>query len=243
MVVVVVVAWPSAQYHLRLSCVKSIQDALIPQIRKPLMEKKRRARINDCLNELKRMLLDADAELKQPGSRPTKLEKADILELTVRHVRRLQREARSNHDSSSESSEDSSSRFRAGFSECAREVQSELSRLELGDEALRERLESHLFSCLNNPRSTVTSHFSSTTDDEVSSSSGSSSPPPGPPSPPIFVQQRKGYTLVPTKLPNGDLAFVIPAELRHKCNTSPVLHPKLQQTSQSAPLGPVWRPW
>lgn len=35
------------------------------QIRKPLMEKRRRARINDCLNELKSMLLDADAELKQ----------------------------------------------------------------------------------------------------------------------------------------------------------------------------------
>lgn len=40
-------------------------DVFILQIRKPLMEKRRRARINDCLNELKSMLLDADAELKQ----------------------------------------------------------------------------------------------------------------------------------------------------------------------------------
>ncbi|BES96336.1 Hairy and enhancer of split [Nesidiocoris tenuis] len=58
------------------------------KIRKPLMEKKRRARINDCLEELKKMLLLNKKE-SFTGTRPSKLEKADILEQTVELVRRL----------------------------------------------------------------------------------------------------------------------------------------------------------
>ncbi|CAL8072067.1 unnamed protein product [Orchesella dallaii] len=59
------------------------------KIRKPLMEKRRRARINQSLNELKRILLEANGPAttsRKEGSRPAKLEKADILELTVRHL-------------------------------------------------------------------------------------------------------------------------------------------------------------
>ncbi|VDP14096.1 unnamed protein product [Soboliphyme baturini] len=46
------------------------------KLKKPLMEKRRRARINHCLTELKNILLKAS-----PHQR-TKLEKADILEMT-----------------------------------------------------------------------------------------------------------------------------------------------------------------
>ncbi len=49
------------------------------------MEKRRRARINDCLNELKQLLIEAN-----PAQR-NKLEKADILEMTVQYLRQLQR--------------------------------------------------------------------------------------------------------------------------------------------------------
>ncbi|XP_027320216.1 transcription cofactor HES-6 isoform X1 [Anas platyrhynchos] len=79
--------------------------------RKPLVEKKRRARINESLRELR--LLLADAELQ------AKLENAEVLELTVRRVQavlerrsleggRLQREA--------------SERFAAGYIQCMHEV-------------------------------------------------------------------------------------------------------------------------
>ena len=47
---------------------------------KPIMEKRRRARINNCLNELKTLILDAT---KKDPARHSKLEKADILEKTV----------------------------------------------------------------------------------------------------------------------------------------------------------------
>lgn len=56
--------------------------------RKPLMEKRRRARINDSLETLKDILLKNTVAITQ-GSRPTKLEKADILEMTVRYLQML----------------------------------------------------------------------------------------------------------------------------------------------------------
>ena len=53
------------------------------------MEKRRRARINECLGELKQLLMDS---LKKDGSGYSKLEKADILELTVKYLRNVQRQ-------------------------------------------------------------------------------------------------------------------------------------------------------
>lgn len=69
------------------------------RIRKPIMEKKRRARINDSLESLKQMLLQNTISVPQ-GSRPTKLEKADILEMTVRYMQLLQNKLGVNEESS-----------------------------------------------------------------------------------------------------------------------------------------------
>ncbi|KAL7858981.1 hypothetical protein SRHO_G00141280 [Serrasalmus rhombeus] len=57
------------------------------KLSKPLLERRRRARINACLGELRTLLLQSHVT---QGCRPSKLEKADILELTVRHLRSLQ---------------------------------------------------------------------------------------------------------------------------------------------------------
>uniref|UniRef100_A0A8C9JXX8 Hes family bHLH transcription factor 1 n=1 Tax=Panthera tigris altaica TaxID=74533 RepID=A0A8C9JXX8_PANTA len=57
---------------------------------KPIMEKRRRARINESLSQLKTLILDA-LKKNESGSRHSKLEKADILEMTVKHLRNLQR--------------------------------------------------------------------------------------------------------------------------------------------------------
>ncbi|CAB1414467.1 unnamed protein product [Pleuronectes platessa] len=61
--------------------------ASVRLVSKPLMEKKRRARINKCLDQLK-LLLES---FYSSNIRKRKLEKADILELTVKHLRNLQR--------------------------------------------------------------------------------------------------------------------------------------------------------
>uniref|UniRef100_A0A0R3S0K9 BHLH domain-containing protein n=1 Tax=Elaeophora elaphi TaxID=1147741 RepID=A0A0R3S0K9_9BILA len=54
------------------------------KLKKPLMEKRRRARMNECLDQLKHLLLHIS-----PNHR-TKLEKADILEMTVAYLNQMQ---------------------------------------------------------------------------------------------------------------------------------------------------------
>ncbi|XP_004425586.1 PREDICTED: transcription factor HES-2 [Ceratotherium simum simum] len=53
---------------------------------KPLLEKRRRARINESLRQLKGLILPL---LGRESSRYSKLEKADILEMTVRFLQEL----------------------------------------------------------------------------------------------------------------------------------------------------------
>ncbi|XP_003471506.1 transcription factor HES-2 [Cavia porcellus] len=53
---------------------------------KPLLEKRRRARINDSLGQLKGLILPL---LGRENSRYSKLEKADILEMTVHFLQEL----------------------------------------------------------------------------------------------------------------------------------------------------------
>lgn len=59
------------------------------KVRKPKIEKLRRARINTSLEQLKEILLRNTIWKHTQGSRPTKLEKADILEMSVRYIEML----------------------------------------------------------------------------------------------------------------------------------------------------------
>ncbi|XP_051508830.1 transcription factor HES-3-like [Myxocyprinus asiaticus] len=72
--------------------VATAKTQCVKKVSKPLMEKKRRARINKCLNQLKSLLESVYSN--NIGKR--KLEKADILELTVKHLRHLQNTERGN---------------------------------------------------------------------------------------------------------------------------------------------------
>lgn len=109
---------------------------------KPLMEKRRRARINQSLNELKNLILEA---MKKDTSCYSKLEKADILEMTVRYLRSMRTQSvatRINHTSDP----NTMARFRAGYNECANEVSRYLMSLDGLDVQVRARLLSHLAS-------------------------------------------------------------------------------------------------
>ncbi|XP_037630027.1 hairy-related 3 [Sebastes umbrosus] len=68
-------------------CVEKSKPTSGNKVSKPLMEKKRRARINKCLDQLKSLL----ESYYSTSIRKRKLEKADILELTVKHMRNLQK--------------------------------------------------------------------------------------------------------------------------------------------------------
>jgi hypothetical protein len=57
---------------------------------RPLLERKRRARINACLDELKDLMMFAlEQESREEGGGVVRLEKTDVLELTVRYMRKL----------------------------------------------------------------------------------------------------------------------------------------------------------
>lgn len=73
-----------------------------------------------------------------------KLEKADVLELTVRHLHKLRRERRL-----AANPVVASDRFRAGFTQCAREVSVALAATPGVDVTLGTRLMTHLGHALN----------------------------------------------------------------------------------------------
>ncbi|XP_059052163.1 uncharacterized protein LOC131846783 [Achroia grisella] len=122
---------------------QGMSKAELRKTNKPIMEKKRRARINHCLNELKDLLLDGKE--KDP-TRHSKLEKADILELTVKHLQTLQRQQLAAAIAADPAV---LHRFKAGFGDCAVEVRRYLSRLASVPTGLRHRLGNHLSSCIN----------------------------------------------------------------------------------------------
>ncbi|GAB6023693.1 oxysterol-binding protein hes1 [Chamberlinius hualienensis] len=110
---------------------------------KPLLERRRRARINGCLNELRNFILEAT---KQENSQASKLEKADILEMTVHYLKMLLRQQ---CVASSRTNVMELGRFRAGYTECANEVSACVSVMSNVNPAIRGRLLTHLSKCLN----------------------------------------------------------------------------------------------
>merc|ERR1712062_459642 len=110
------------------------------KIVKPLIERKRRARINNCLDELKDLMMFA---LQSEGESISKLEKADVLELTVKHLRKLKRQQMLSVTPGLELD-----RYRAGYTTCATEVSRCLASTGV-DISVGSRLMSHLGNKLN----------------------------------------------------------------------------------------------
>ncbi|KAM3922516.1 transcription factor HES-5-like [Leptodactylus fuscus] len=98
------------------------------KMRKPIVEKMRRDRINRSINQL-RKLLEQEFQLLQPDSKP---EKADVLEVAVQFLKQQQicisqgmkAVYRPDHQE-----------FRRGYNECVHEVLSYLSVHQTGQEA------------------------------------------------------------------------------------------------------------
>ncbi|XP_066152043.1 enhancer of split mbeta protein-like [Euwallacea fornicatus] len=115
------------------------------KVMKPMLERKRRARINRCLDELKELMVTA---LQSEGENVSKLEKADILELTVRHLHNLKRQHQLILPQAQEQSY--ADRFRAGFTQCAQEVSHFITTppSEMVDPLTGRKLLQHLSSCV-----------------------------------------------------------------------------------------------
>lgn len=141
------------------------------KVMKPMLERKRRARINRCLDELKELMVNA---LQSEGENVAKLEKADILELTVRHLHKLRRQRRLSLNPTVDSD-----RFRAGFTHAANEVSRCLASIPGVDVRLGTQLMTHLGHKLN---------------DIQRAAAGADTPPASPPSPALStVSSSSGY--------------------------------------------------
>ncbi|XP_011205979.2 protein deadpan [Bactrocera dorsalis] len=121
-----------------------LSKAELRKTNKPIMEKRRRARINHCLNELKSLILEA---MKKDPARHTKLEKADILEMTVKHLQSVQRQQL---NMAIQTDPTVVHKFKTGFIECAEEVNRYINQLDGVDAMVRQRLTNHLNSCASN---------------------------------------------------------------------------------------------
>ncbi|XP_076000201.1 hairy-related 8.2 [Genypterus blacodes] len=112
------------------------------KLRKPLIERKRRERINNCLDQLKDTVIGA-FRLDQ-----SKLEKADILEMTVKHLQNIQNNKVNDPTSGLEAQQ----KYSTGYIQCMHEVHNMLLTCDWMDKTLGSRLLNHLLKSL--PKST-----------------------------------------------------------------------------------------
>ncbi|XP_026868344.2 transcription cofactor HES-6-like [Electrophorus electricus] len=105
--------------------------------RKPLVEKKRRARINESLQELRNLLADAEMQAK--------MENAEVLELTVKRVENILRNRSQEADTMSR---EASERFAAGYIQCMHEVHTFVSTCPGIDAVVAAELLNHLLECM-----------------------------------------------------------------------------------------------
>ncbi|XP_016145714.1 transcription cofactor HES-6-like [Sinocyclocheilus grahami] len=103
--------------------------------RKPIVEKKRRARINESLQDFRTLLTD----------NITKMENAEVLELTVKRVESILQ----NRPKEAEAvNREASERFAAGYIQCMHEVHNFVSTCPGIDATVAAELLNHLLECM-----------------------------------------------------------------------------------------------
>ncbi|CDQ76233.1 unnamed protein product [Oncorhynchus mykiss] len=105
--------------------------------RKPLVEKKRRARINESLQELRVLLADTDLQLK--------MENAEVLEMTVKRVESIIQSRAQEVDTVNREARE---RFAAGYIQCMHEVHTFVSNCPGIDVTIAAELLNHLLECM-----------------------------------------------------------------------------------------------
>ncbi|XP_060528834.1 protein deadpan-like isoform X2 [Cylas formicarius] len=185
----------------------TMSKAELRKTHKPIMEKRRRARINNCLNEIKHLILEA---MNKDPARHSKLEKADILEMAVKHLQNIQRQQLAIAVATDPTV---LRKFKTGFNDCAREI----DKSETTDASLKQRVSSHLQKCMNGleqvaqfaaptlgnfPFGSSGGLFSGNQTPNDSASDDQNNNP--------RIQIPQGIQLIPSRLPTGELALLVP---------------------------------
>jgi hypothetical protein len=139
-------------------------------------------------------------------------------------------------------------KFRAGFKECERETRQILGQFDDVGPSVSERLSTHLTLRLES-----LGNQSSCSDLQVADSTHNTTQTLPSASPSVLIQTSTGFTLLPTKLPNGDLAFVIPAQVKKSVasrsgneytrNFNANCGHQCVEQGKRLQDGDVWRPW
>lgn len=159
----------------------------------------------------------------QPA-RHTKLEKADILEMTVKHLQSVQRQQL---NMAIQSDPTVVHKFKTGFVECAEEVNRYVSQMEGIDSGVRQRLSAHLNNCANSLEQIGSmSQFNSGYRGQLPGAAmfpaaTAAAAPLFPPLPQDLNNnnnsrdgapaiQMGGLQLIPSRLPSGEFALIMP---------------------------------
>ncbi|XP_014672727.1 PREDICTED: protein hairy-like [Priapulus caudatus] len=222
---------------------------------KPIIEKRRRDRINCCLEELKKLVLEG---MNKDTTRHSKLEKADILEMTVKYLKSVQMQ----HHALATS--EFMHKYRAGYTECATSVGQYMGALspaaaEGPEMSVRERLMQHLQGKMqaNQParqeaqQSNIKRERSSPPQQQQQQNAPEQRLSPQTSSaqePMCYIPV--GLKLVPTRLPSGDVAYVVPGSQfmsQQQLLESMKMAGQHDVTSLSPAGSPLlkemWRPW
>ncbi|XP_061400344.1 enhancer of split m7 protein [Musca vetustissima] len=192
------------------------------KVMKPLLERKRRARINKCLDDLKDLMAEC---FKQEGGDSTqKFEKADILEVTVEHLRKLkaQKQQINQNNLSAQQS------FRSGYIQAANEVSRCMATLPNIDVGFGTKLMTHLglrLSQLESPQEQPLAVSTPLTVACASSQSTAASA--------MYSPVSSGYAS------DCDSS----SSSASSSSRSPVLTQHKQGLLQVSTNAPVWRPW
>nr|AKG92780.1 deadpan [Leptinotarsa decemlineata] len=194
----------------------TMSKAELRKTRKPIMEKRRRARINNCLSEIKTLLLEA---MNKDPSRHSKLEKADILEMAVKFLQNVQRQ----HLALAMANDSSVLRkFKNGFNECASEIDKYMGQVDGTDSTIKQRVSSHLQKCIGGIEQVAQFNFPgfnnfpfiggntiiTTTPNQAETASNMDTRDDQNNNPRIQIPQ--GIQLIPSRLPSGELALLVP---------------------------------
>nr|CAI5831062.1 unnamed protein product [Callosobruchus analis] len=186
-----------------------MSKAELRKTHKPIMEKRRRARINHCLNEIKNLILEA---MNKDPSRHSKLEKADILEMAVKHLQNVQRQQLAMGIATDPTV---LRKFKNGFNECATEIDRYLGQVDGVEPVMKQRVNNHLQKCIGGIEQVAQLNFPG-----IGFLSGSGLYASGPSVPETSstddqnnnprIQIPQGIQLIPSRLPSGELALLVP---------------------------------
>ena len=210
------------------------------KVMKPMLERKRRARINKCLDELKDLMVNA---MQNEGEDVAKMEKADVLEVTVNHLKKLRQRGQLTMKPLPNSQE----KYREGYTKCASEVSRCLASIEGVDVTLGTKLMTHLGLKLTAHEKTspltIMVPQSGPSPALSSASSGYSSASELSPNHPSSSPSVKHSTVSPLPIPHdGLLTFAVqtqPQNLTVQSNPLVMRLKKVVTTSDKQ----MWRPW